>query len=283
MSEKRNLLQLIEDSITSGEVSLPPANGVLGKLQQLTADPDFDLNEAVEVITRDQSLTAEILKVANSSFYGGLTEITTVKNAAVRLGAPEVVRLATLVSEKKNYCVESPHLKEFIEPLWQHSMAVAQGAGWLAKKLGYPNLVNEAFVAGLMHDVGSMALVRVLDDLSAGDPARLPENVTFARGDVNDVPRLWTLLQDVDCVYHLAARVSVPESVRYPRDYNAANVGGTMMRLYSLNSELEPGVGYGAFTGQDDTKWNDQSAWLAADMPAASPPMTRKFMGPSCR
>jgi putative nucleotidyltransferase with HDIG domain len=165
MSEKRNLLQLIEDSITSGEVSLPPANGVLGKLQQLTADPDFDLNEAVEVITRDQSLTAEILKVANSSFYGGLTEITTVKNAAVRLGAPEVVRLATLVSEKKNYRVESPHLKEFIEPLWQHSMAVAQGAGWLAKKLGYPNLVNEAFVAGLMHDVGSMALVRVLDDL----------------------------------------------------------------------------------------------------------------------
>lgn len=76
--------------------------------------------------------------------------------------------------------------------------------------------------------------VRVVDDLSAGDPARLPEDVIFARGDVNDVPRLWTLLQGVDCVYHLAARVSVPESVRYPREYNTVNVGGTVSVLEAM-------------------------------------------------
>jgi len=52
--------------------------------------------------------------------------------------------------------------------------------------------------------------------------------VLFTRGDVRDVPKLWTLLQDVDCVYHLAARVSVPESILYPRDYNDVNVGGTV-------------------------------------------------------
>ena len=57
--------------------------------------------------------------------------------------------------------------------------------------------------------------------------------------------------------------------------YCATNVGGTMMRLYSLNTELEPGVGYGAFTGQDDTKWNAQANWLAADM-AANPGFTWK-------
>lgn len=55
-----------------------------------------------------------------------------------------------------------------------------------------------------------------------------------------------------------------------PDAYYAADVGGNMMRLYSLNTELEPGVGYGAFTGQDDTKWNAQKDWLAADM-AANP------------
>jgi UDP-glucose 4-epimerase len=70
--------------------------------------------------------------------------------------------------------------------------------------------------------------VRVLDDLSAGDPSRLDSQVLFTRGDVKDVPKLWTLLQDVDCVYHLAARVSVPESILYPRDYNDVNVGGTV-------------------------------------------------------
>lgn len=76
--------------------------------------------------------------------------------------------------------------------------------------------------------------VYVLDDLSAGDPARLLPSVIFTRGDVTDIPKLWTLLQGVQCVYHLAARVSVPESVLYPRDYNAVNVGGTVSVLEAM-------------------------------------------------
>jgi UDP-glucose 4-epimerase len=76
--------------------------------------------------------------------------------------------------------------------------------------------------------------VRGLDDLSAGDPNALSPEVLFTRGDVNDRPKLWTLLQDVDCVYHLAARVSVPESVLYPREYNATNVGGTVSLMEAM-------------------------------------------------
>jgi UDP-glucose 4-epimerase len=70
--------------------------------------------------------------------------------------------------------------------------------------------------------------VRALDDLSAGDSGRLAAEVLFTRGDVNDRPKLWSLLQGVECVYHLAARVSVPESILFPREYNAVNVGGTV-------------------------------------------------------
>jgi UDP-glucose 4-epimerase len=76
--------------------------------------------------------------------------------------------------------------------------------------------------------------VRGLDDLSAGEPARLSPQVLFTRGDVNDRPKMWTLLQDVECVYHLAARVSVPESVLYPREYNAVNVGGTVSVMEAM-------------------------------------------------
>ncbi|MBC8505241.1 MAG: NAD-dependent epimerase/dehydratase family protein [Anaerolineales bacterium] len=76
--------------------------------------------------------------------------------------------------------------------------------------------------------------VRGLDDLSKGDPDVLDKSVHFTRGDVNDRPKLWTLLQDVDCVYHLAARVSVPESVLYPREYSAVNVGGTVSLMEAM-------------------------------------------------
>ena len=76
--------------------------------------------------------------------------------------------------------------------------------------------------------------VRGLDDLSTGDPQALAPDVHFTRGDVNDRPKLWTLLQNVDVVYHLAARVSVPESILYPRDYNAVNVGGTVALMEAI-------------------------------------------------
>src|SRR5512133_3297132 len=77
-------------------------------------------------------------------------------------------------------------------------------------------------------------LVRAIDDLSTGDPNSLTRDVHFTRGDINDRPKLWTLLQEVDCVSHLAARVSVQESVLYPREYNAVNVGGTVSLMEAM-------------------------------------------------
>jgi UDP-glucose 4-epimerase len=76
--------------------------------------------------------------------------------------------------------------------------------------------------------------IRGLDDLSTGDPQALGPDVHFTRGDMSDRPKLWTLLQEVDVVYHLAARVSVPESILYPRDYNNVNVGGTVALMEAM-------------------------------------------------
>ncbi len=82
--------------------------------------------------------------------------------------------------------------------------------------------------------VGEGHTVRGLDDLSTGSPDVLRSDVFLTRGDINDRPKLWTLLQDVDCVYHLAARGSVPESVLYPREYNLVNVGGTVTLMEAM-------------------------------------------------
>lgn len=76
--------------------------------------------------------------------------------------------------------------------------------------------------------------VRGLDDLSTGDPDKLLPEVEFIRGDINDRPKLWSLLQDIDCIYHVAARVVVPESVLYPREYNLVNVGGTVTLMEAM-------------------------------------------------
>ncbi len=98
---------------------------------------------------------------------------------------------------------------------------ITGGAGFLGAALAN-RLVNDNHT------------VLVVDDLTAGDTRRLTSEVLFSRGDVKDVPKLWTLLQGVDCVYHLAARVRVPESVYYPSDYNEVNVGGTVCLMEAM-------------------------------------------------
>ncbi|NLE76982.1 MAG: NAD-dependent epimerase/dehydratase family protein, partial [Chloroflexi bacterium] len=100
-------------------------------------------------------------------------------------------------------------------------MLVTGGAGFIGSALA-----NRLVLDG--HDVV------VLDNLSSGEPSRLSREVLLTRGDVRDVPKLWTLLQGVNCVYHLAARVSVPESVLYPREYNEVNVGGTVALMEAV-------------------------------------------------
>jgi UDP-glucose 4-epimerase len=120
--------------------------------------------------------------------------------------------------------------------------------------------------------------VRVLDDLTTGDPGRLNPAILFTRGDVLDVPKLWTLLQDVDCVYHLAARVSVPESILYPREYNAVNVGGAVAVMEAIRDAgvkrvvlASSGAVYGTQTHQpvhEDLPPNPDSPYAVSKLSA---------------
>jgi UDP-glucose 4-epimerase len=98
---------------------------------------------------------------------------------------------------------------------------VTGGAGFIGSVLAN-RLAHEG------HDV------RAIDDLSAGDPDRLLPEVNLTRGSVTDKPKLWRLLTGVDCVYHLAARVSVPESILYPKEYDTINVGGTVAVMEAM-------------------------------------------------
>lgn len=98
---------------------------------------------------------------------------------------------------------------------------VTGGAGFLGHALA-----NRLATDG--HDV------LVLDDLSNGNKDSLAANVSFTEGDVDNIALLWSLLPKVDCVYHLAARVSVAQSLLHPRDYNRVNVGGTVSLMEAM-------------------------------------------------
>ena len=110
-----------------------------------------------------------------------------------------------------------------ISTIFPMNYLITGGAGFLGR-----HLANKLVAQG--HNV------RVIDDLSAGEKEALDSRVLFTRGDVRDQPKLWTLLHDIDVVYHLAAKVSLPQSILYPREYNDVNVGGTVALMEAMRA-----------------------------------------------
>ena len=114
--------------------------------------------------------------------------------------------------------------------------------------------------------------VRVIDDLTTGQRSNLSPEIHFTAGDISNVPQLWTLLQDVDCVYHLAARVSVMESIHYPREYNDVNTGGTVSLMEAMRDAGVKRVilsSSGAVYGQQKEQPISESALPNPDSPYA--------------
>lgn len=144
---------------------LPVFNSAALKVQQELAKKEPDLRVIEKMILCDQSLSSQILKIANSSFYQGLSEILTIKAAMVRLGTQEISKMTLMASAKSQFRSSSPVLNKVMKQLWQHSVGCAIGANWLAKRCKLADLTSHAFFAGLLHDIGKLFVLLILDDL----------------------------------------------------------------------------------------------------------------------
>jgi len=111
-----------------------------------------------------------------------------------------------------------------------------------------------------------------IDDLSSGREQALHPGVEFTHGDIMDRPTLWSLLQDVECVFHLAARVAVQESILYPREYNQTNVGGTVSLMEAMRDvgvERVVFTSSGAVYGEQEIQPLQESLRPSPDSPYA--------------
>lgn len=115
-------------------------------------------------------------------------------------------------------------------------------------------------------------LVRVLDDCSTGNPVYLLPEVEFVQGDINDKTLLWKLMEDIDCVFHLAAKVCVPESSLFPSSYNLVNVSGTVTLMEAIRDTKVKRVvlaSSGAIYGHQDQTPYLESAEVHPESPYA--------------
>jgi len=165
MPENRSIVETISDHLDRSTLEVPVFHAVALKLQQVLARPDFTLDEIAQLIVADPGVASQVLRVANSVFYSGLSQITTIREASIRLGAREVSNIAMLATQQDFYRSDNEQFNSVMQALWKHSICCAIGTKWLATKTGYGALAQEGFLAGLLHDIGKLFLLKVLDQL----------------------------------------------------------------------------------------------------------------------
>lgn len=163
--KKVSLRDLIAREIKSDDFELPVFNDVAMKIQQLIQTEDLCVEKLENLILEDSSLASGILKVANSSFYKGLGDISTIKDATMRLGLEQVSNIVMLLSQKECYKSSNQKIKSYMEHLWQHSYATAIGCRWIAKICGGNLCV--AFLSGLLHDIGKLVILMALERIKS--------------------------------------------------------------------------------------------------------------------
>lgn len=169
MEQQESFIEMIDKQLTSSNARLPVFNSTAMKIQQEIAKSEPDIRLIEKLTVSDQSLTAKVLSVSNSSFYKGLNQVATVRNAIVRLGINEVSNIVMLVTHENSFRSKDPFVHGIMRTLWRHSVGCAMGSNWLAKKCGLHGMAHEAFFAGLLHDVGKLFILTVIDDLKHSD------------------------------------------------------------------------------------------------------------------
>ena len=170
MLAEKSLVDSIHERVSSKALQLPVFHHVALKLMNVLAKEDYSIAQVAQMISEDQALSSHVLRLSNSTFFGGLSKVTTIRDAIVRLGSRQVTNVVTVVAQSQQYCTKDKSMAAYMQTLWKHSLGCALGTKWFAEKTGYRELAQEGLLAGLLHDIGQLFLLKILEDVHASEP-----------------------------------------------------------------------------------------------------------------
>jgi len=131
-------------------ITIPPQPQVMVDLNMEQAMPDPDINRMAEIISQDVGLSAAILKLVNSSYYGLPRKVTSIKQAVMMLGIGSLTNLVNGLSVKSEL---SDNSIQSLHSFWDNAMDVAAVSASVAKQIGF-RFQDECYALGLFHNAG---------------------------------------------------------------------------------------------------------------------------------
>ncbi len=192
---------------------IPTLPVVATKVTELINDPNSSSSDIASVLKKDQVLTAKVLKLINSPYYGIPGEVTDVQRALAYLGFNTLAQLVLSVSIISMF--QNPGDTKFsLYDFWKHALASAVAAEIIAKKTHHPR-PEECFTCGLLHDIGKVVLLQISpEEFVKVVQLAGKENISFTEAERRlDVPPHGYLGENIANKWRLPMVIRV--SVRY--------------------------------------------------------------------
>lgn len=142
---------------------LPTLPEVMHKILETVGDPSTSATDLTRLLERDHAISARVLRLANSAYYGLRLGVNTIQSAVVVLGFDSIRQLALATSVLDSFSKTEQFALD-PEDFWLHSLGTAKAAQILTIRCDVKDLSESAFSAGLLHDIGKYVLALVLKD-----------------------------------------------------------------------------------------------------------------------
>lgn len=164
-------------SILAALKSMPPLPEVAYRLLATMNDPEYDIDDVVDLVRVDPTLTARLLRLVNSALFGNMRPITTVGDAVTFAGTRNLVKLVMVSCTATQFADTGSSTYADSRSLWHHTVACALAAQHLAERVCANGSV--AFTIGVLHNVGRIAMSRFAADWNpaAAAAAGLPPDL----------------------------------------------------------------------------------------------------------
>lgn len=208
------------DDILARVAEIKPLPGTVLRLISVINDPDSAVTDIVETIKYDQALTARMLRLCNSAYFGLSRQVQSLEDAMRILGTLKILQL--MMAVHTNTLLARGQEGYGLAPgvLWRQSVATAIAATIFAERTHPPN-VNLTFTAGLLHDIGKV----VLNEHVAGDFMEIVRLVTLRQVSFDEAEKMVLGFSSPEVGAHLAERWQLPEAItrciRYHRTPSA--------------------------------------------------------------
>jgi HD-like signal output (HDOD) protein len=182
--ESKLSFQLYRD-LKADEAILPSLPDLALRIRQAIDDDMSDAREVARLVETDPAMTTKLMKVANSAFYGGSKNIESLPKAVVRLGMKTTKQLVISFALRDVFRNQDPAIQKRMLVLWKHSAQIAALSFVLAREIAHID-PEEALLVGLVHDVGTIAILNYIEKYPAlaEYPAALEETIEHMRGEL---------------------------------------------------------------------------------------------------